>query len=430
MTGVNSAFVFPGRSAAIDGQSMDRPFNFQPRSAEFARDPYSVYARMRRECPVYYHEDWDAWLFSTCEDIKTLVMDERLGRTLDHVLSPGEVAALRKKHEWDAAPNHSRYVKVSIIDSEGKLHDRLRKAVFRMFTPARVNQIRGFVRDLINRQIDAVESEKEFDFIEDLAAPVPGFVIGEMLGVPERDRPRLRAWSEDIVQFFEPERSGAHRELAERATTEFADYLTGLTAMRREQPGDDLVSEMIAWREGGDCLDHDELVSTAMTVLMAGHGSTIDALGNGLLALLRHPHQAAALKAEPGLVHRAVQEMFRYEPPLPYFHRYALEDMEYKGHSFKKGARLGFLYASANRDEACFDEPDSFDIRRDPNRHLAFGGGVHHCLGSHLARLNMEVMFNTLLRRLPGLRLAVAEDTLNWKPGILTRGLERLPVGV
>lgn len=409
---------------------MNPLFHFEPYSAEFARNPYPVYARMRRECPVYYHESWDAWLFSRYEDIKMLVMDERLGRTMEHVMSRDEIAADRASRDWDAAPNHSRYVKVSILDSEGELHDRLRKAVFRMFTPVRVNQLRGFIQSLIDRQIDALETVKEFDFIEDLVAPVPGFVIGEMLGVPEPDRPRLRAWSEDIVQFFEPERTVAHRELAEQATTEFAVYLADLAAMRREQPGDDLISEMITWRNGADRLNQDELVSTAMTVLMAGHGSTIDALGNGLLALFRYPEQMAALKADPGLIHTAVQEMFRFDAPLPYFHRYALEDMEYRGYPFKKGARLGFLYASANRDEACFDNPDTFDIRRDPNRHLAFGGGVHHCLGSHLARLNMEIIFNTVLRRLPGLRQAVTEDDLTWKPGILTRSLTRLPVGV
>ena len=407
---------------------MNRLINFEPYSTEFARDPYAVYARLRKETPIRYHAEWDTWLLSNYEDIKTLVIDERLGRTMDHVMTRKEVAAYRKKQLWDAAPAHSRYVKVSILDSEGKLHSRLRKAVFRLFTPARVNQMRGFIRTIIDRQIDSVESEKEFDFIEDLVAPVPGYVIGELLGVPEQDRPQLRTWSENIVQFFEPERTAAHRELAEQTTMEFAAYLTELTAKRRQQPAPDLISEMIEWRDGTDGLSHDELISTAMTILMAGHGSTIDASCNGMFTLLRHPEQMAALTADPGLIHSAVQEILRYEPPLPYFHRFALEDMEYEGYEFKKGTKLGFLYASANRDDACFAEPDSFDIRRDPNRHLTFGGGVHHCLGSHLARLNMEIMFNTILRRLPGLRLAIPVDQLTWRSGILTRGLVTLPV--
>ena len=403
---------------------------FEPYSAEFARDPYRVYAGLREQNPIYYHAEWDAWLFSRYEDIKALVMDERLGRTMDHVMTPEEVRAYRAQREWGSAPAHSRYVKVSIIDSEGELHDRLRKAVFRMFTPARASQMRGFIQALIDRQIDTVASLREFDFIEDLAAPVPGFVIGEMLGVPEQDRPQLRTWSEDIVQFFEPERTAAHRQLAEQATTEFATYLETLVEQRRGQPGDDLLSEMIQWQDSPVRLSQVELISTAMTILMAGHGSTIDAAGNGMLALLQHPEQSVALQADPGLIHTAVQEMLRFEAPLPYFHRHALQDMTYRGQKFAKGAKFGFLYASANRDQSCFDAPDSFDIRRTPNRHLAFGGGVHHCLGSHLARLNMEVMFTTVMRRLPGLRLVAPPDELEWKTGIQSRGLMKLPVRV
>lgn len=403
-------------------------FSFEPYSPAFAKDPYPVYARLRREHPIYYHPPWDAWLFSTCGDLRTLLMDERLGRVMDHVLTAAEIAAYRKEQDWEAAPNHSRYVKTSIIDSEGELHTRLRKAVFKVFTTVEVKTMRDYAQALIDRQLDSIAPDEPFDFIEDLAAPIPGFIIGEILGVPEAERPQLRVWSENIVQFFEPERTEAHRDLAEQATTEFADYLDSLAAWRRKRPGKDLLSEMLAWRDGADRLNHDELISTAMTVLMAGHGSTIDALGNGMLALLRHPAQLAALRADPGLLRTAVQEMFRYDPPLPYFHRFALQDFPYKGQVFPKGARLGFLYAAANRDGAAFPDPDAFNIRRDPNRHLAFGGGVHHCLGSHLARQNMEVLFSAVLRQWPRLRLAAPVEQLEWRPGIQSRGLKRLLV--
>ena len=403
-------------------------FSFEPYSPAFAKDPYSVYARLRREHPIYYHEPWDAWLFSTCGDIRTLLMDERLGRVMDHVLTAEEIAAYRKKRDWEAAPNHSRYVKTSIIDSEGELHARLRKAVFKVFTTVEVKSMGDYAQALIDRQIDSIAPDAPFDFVEDLAAPIPGFIIGEILGVPEAERPQLRVWSENIVQFFEPERTEAHRDLAEQATTEFADYLDSLAAWRRKRPGKDLLSEMLAWRDGAERLNHDELISTAMTVLMAGHGSTIDALGNGMLALLRHPAQLAALRADPRLLRTAVQEMFRYDPPLPYFHRYALQDFSYKGQAFAKGVTLGFLYGAANRDGAAFPDPDAFDIRRNPNRHLAFGGGVHHCLGSHLARQNMEILFSAVLRQWPRLRLATPVEQLEWRPGIQSRGLKRLLV--
>jgi cytochrome P450 len=218
--------------------------------------------------------------------------------------------------------------------------------------------------------------------------------------------------------------------LAERATIEFVDYLGSLLAQRKQSPQDDLVTQMIEWRDGDDRLSDDELVSTCMTILMAGHGSTIDVAGNGMLALLCNPQQMSTLRREPSLIKSAVQEMFRYDPPLPYFHRYVLEDLSYKGRDFKKGTMLGFLYASANRDANQYDEPDKFDIGRSPKRHLAFGGGVHHCLGNHLARLNMSIIFNTLLQRFPDLALAVDVAQLEYRVGCSSRGLLSLPVRV
>jgi len=408
---------------------MNAQFSFAPYSEKFSKDPYTVYAKMRETCPVYYHETWDTWLLSRYQDIWSLLMDKRLGRTLDHVMQEEQIKAYRKQHRWDEAPNHSRYVRISILDSEGSLHERLRKAVFRMFTVTRVKQLRDYIQELVDSGITSIEQQREFDFIEDFVAPIPGAVIGKMLGVAEPYRPQLRVWSENIVQFFEPERTETHRQLAEQATVEFVEFLQELVAMRANKPEDDLISEMILWRdENGKGLNQDELISTAMTILMAGHGSTIDASGNGMLALLRHHEQLTMLRDAPDLIDTAVQEMFRFEPPLPYFHRYTLEDVEFKGYSFKKGTKLGFLYASASRDEGHFEKADLFNIKRNPNRHLAFGGGAHHCLGNHLARQNMEIMFTTLLRRLPDLELAIEEEQLEHKPGIQSRGLTRLPL--
>lgn len=399
---------------------------FEPYSAEFAADPYAVYARVREAAPLCYYAPWDTWLLFRFDDIRALLTDTRLGRVMDAVMSPAELQAYRRERDWDAAPMHSRYVKTSIIDSEGELHERLRKAVFRVFTPRAVDQLRAYVQTVVDRQVDAVYGQGGMDFIEEFVAPVPGLVIGRMLGVPEADSPQLRRWSEDIVQFFEPERSDAHRALAESATTEFVQYLEALLAERRRRPGEDLVSAMLAWSDGGTQLQHDELVSTCMTILMAGHGSTIDAAGNGMLALLRHPAQLALLKDSPALAGSAVQEMFRFDPPLPYFHRHVLAPMQVGEQYFAQGVTLGFSYASANRDPAQFPDPDEFDIQRNPNRHLAFGGGIHHCLGNHLARMNMVCMFNTLLARLPGLRLDGSAPEPAFRRTFTSRGLQRL----
>ena len=404
---------------------MQTEFSFQPFTSEFARDPYAIYARMREEFPIYYHREWDMYLLSTYEDIVTLVNDPRLVRTLDHVMTAEEVAARHEVENWQSTPNLSRYVRFSILESEGEVHDRLRRLVFHLFTPARVSALRDVVQTQVNERLDAIIEEREIDFIEDFVAPIPGYIIGKLLGVPEEDRPHLRVWSENIVQFFEPERTVEQIQLAEETTTEFADYLIKLAAQRRSKPEDDLISDLIAAVSAGK-LNEDEFISTCMLILMAGHGSTIDVSGNGMLALLRHPEQMQKLRTQPALIQTAVQEMVRYDPPLPFFHRFALEDMEYKDQVFDKGTKFGVLYASANRDPAQFNNPDSFDVTRDPNRHLAFGIGTHFCLGNHLARLNMDIMFTSLLDKLPDISLATEQP--EFRIGLSSRGLKTLPV--
>lgn len=404
---------------------MQKEFSFQPFTSDFARDPYAIYARMRDEHPIYYYKEWDMYLLSTYEDIATLVNDRRFVRTLDHVKSTQEVTARRAAENWQSTPNLSRFVRINILDSEGEYHDRLRKLVFRIFTPARVHALRDVVQEHVDRRINAIIDLRSMDFIEDFSAQIPGYIIGRLLGVPEPDRPRLRVWSENIVQFFEPERSDEQIQLAEETTTEFADYLNKLALQRRSNPEDDLISELIAAKSEGK-LNEDEFISTCMLILMGGHGSTIDVSGNGMLALLRHPQQLELLKNDPAVIKTAVQEMFRYDPPLPFFHRFLLEDMEYKGRSYKKGTKFGVLYASANRDPAQFNNPDSFDVSREPNRHLAFGIGAHFCLGNHLARLNMDIMFTSLLKNIPNIRLAIGQP--EFRIGLTSRGLRALPV--
>ena len=404
---------------------MQKEFSFQPFTSEFSRDPYAVYSRMRDEHPIYYYKDWDAYLLSTYKDIATLVNDPRLVRTFDHVMTREEVKARREVENWQSTPNVSRYIRVSMLDGEGEMHDRLRKLVFRLFTPVRVHALRDFVQRQVNTQIDTIIDKGAMDFIEDFVAPIPGFIIGKLLGVPEDERAQLRLLSENIVQFFEPERSAAQIKLAEDTCTEFAEYLVKLAEKRRLKPEDDLISELITAKTDGK-LSEDEFISTCMLILMAGHGSTIDVSGNGMLALLTHPEQKHKLSTEPVLIQTAVQEMFRYDPPLPYFHRFVLEDMEYKGNLYTKGTKIGVLYASANRDPDQFPNPDVFDVIRKPNRHLAFGIGAHFCLGNHLARLNMDIMFTSILKRIPGIRLATEKP--EFRIGITSRGLKALPV--
>lgn len=400
-------------------------FSFQPSTPEFTENPYRVYSRMREECPIYYQTDWHMYLFSAYEDISTLVNDPRLVRTLEHIMTSDEIISLRKRDNWQATPNFSRYVRVNILDSEGELHERLRRLVFKHFTVSRVNSLREYVQGLVNDRINTVLERGEMDFIEDFVAPIPGGVIGELLGVPVVDRPRLRIWSELIVQFYEPEKTNQDIQRAEEASAEFAAYLLDLAECRREYPEQDLITELVAAESAG-LINQDELISTCMIILTAGHGSTIDVSGNGLLALLLHPQQMQKLREQPSLIQSAVQEMFRYDSPLPFFHRFILEDMDYKGYEFKKGEKIGVLYASANRDPVQFPNPDSFDITRQPNRHLAFGIGPHFCLGNHLARLDMEIIFTSLLEHFPSLLLDCEKP--DFRTGLSSRGLRTLPV--
>jgi cytochrome P450 len=404
---------------------VQKEFSFQPFTKEFARDPYAVYSRMRKDFPVYYHNDWDMHLFSRYEDIFTLLNDPRLVRTLEHKMTANEINSKRERENWQATPNFSRYVRVNILDSEGELHDRLRRLVFKVFTVSRVSTLREYIQKLVDDRIHAVINIGQMDFIEDFVAAIPGAVIGNLLGVPEVDRPRLRAWSEHIVRFYEPQKTDEDIQRAEQASGDFADYLIHLAERRRKKPQQDLISELVAAESKGQ-LSRDELISTCMIILMAGHGSTIDVAGNGMLALLQHREQMEKLQANPSLMQTAVQEMFRYDSPLPFFHRFMLEEMEYKGHVYEKGSKIGVLYASANRDPAQFENPDSFEISRQANRHLAFGTGPHFCLGNHLARLNMDIIFTSLLQHFSCLSLECDEP--EFRIGLSSRGLRSLPV--
>jgi cytochrome P450 len=291
-----------------------------------------------------------------------------------------------------------------------------------MFTPALIAGQRAAVEAYVTRLVSSLAGADEVDFVGELAVHVPGHVIGHLLGVPEADCPMLRTWSENIVQYFDVDRSDQRKALAEATAAEFAGYLRDLKVDRLRAPKDDLVTRLVEAEQAGE-MNEDEFISTAMLILMAGHGSTIDVLGSGMHALLRFPAEMERLKADPRLMPTAVQEMFRYESPLPFFDRYAAEDVEVGGTVYPRGTRFGLLYGAANRDPGQFDQPDRFDVARTPNRHLAFGGGAHFCLGNHLARLDMDVIFTTLFRTFRSIELVEAPE---YKRSLSVRGPKAL----
>ncbi|WP_428687447.1 cytochrome P450 [Roseibium sp.] len=399
--------------------------SFAPLSEAFAQDPYPFYAALRARDGLTWFEDFDIWLASRFDDVTEIVMHGKMVRSLDHIASAEDIAARKRAGNWHDMPHHSRFVQFSLLDSDGEVHDRLRKQVFKLFTPVMVGKLRDEIQAYVDRLVDSLADRPEIDFIEDLAAHVPGHIIGRILGVPDEDCPQLRVWSENIVQFFDIDRSDERKELAERNTTEFYHYLLELKAKRETDPRDDLLSLMIEAEQAGH-MTHDEFFSTAMLILMAGHGSTIDVLGSGMHALLKFPQEMQRLRDEPALMKTAVQEMFRYESPLPFFHRYCTEEVEICGRKFPKGTKFGVLYGSANRDPKQFADADRFDAGRGPNHHIAFGRGAHFCLGNHLARLDMDIIFSTLLRRFRTIELA--EDNPVYKRGLSVRGPEALRI--
>ncbi|MDX1404242.1 MAG: cytochrome P450 [Woeseiaceae bacterium] len=400
---------------------------FEPLSESFARDPYAVYAQLRQNHQPHYYEDFDVWLLSRYEDVEKAALNPAFVRSPSAFMSPQEEAHERRKANWHDMPNHSRFVQFSLLDSDGDVHFRLRKIVLGKFTGRYVERHRSMIVRYVDSLLDDLLDKGQIDFIADLACHVPGHIIGNVLGVPDDDCPQLRIWSENVVQFFDVARTDEHKKLAEQATTEFYEYLVELIARRSRQPKDDLVSTLIEAKNAGE-MDETELISTCMLILMAGHGSTIDVMGSGMHTLLQNPGELKRLRADPGLMATAVQEMFRYESPLPFFHRYATEDVEVLGQRFPKGSRFGLLYGSANRDSAVFPDADRFDVGRTPNRHIAFGRGPHLCLGNHLSRLDMEILFSALLAKTRSIELAT--DEVAFKRSLSVRGPVCLPLSM
>ncbi|MDD9910320.1 MAG: cytochrome P450 [Ahrensia sp.] len=400
-------------------------FSFDPLSPAFAENPYATYSELRDfDCP-HFDVDLEMVLLARYEDIATIATNPAMLRSLDGIETPAQARERQVEANWHDMPFHERFVQTSLLDSDGDTHRRLRKQIFGEFTARRVGKLESTVQAFVDALLDDLQHSDSFDFVNDFAAHIPGHVIGHLLGVPAEDCPQLRIWSERVVQFFDVDRSDKRKQLAETATREFHDYLVDLRQERSVRPRDDLISKMIADERSGH-YSPDEFISTCMLILMAGHGSTIDVLGSGMHTLLKYPHETRQLREDPRQLPNAIQEMFRYESPLPFFHRHATEDVILRGHHFPAGTTFGLLYGAANRDPGQFANPDRFDIARHPNRHLAFGLGAHLCLGNNLARLNMRVIFETLLRRYRVIELAA--DHITYKPGLSVRGPTALPV--
>jgi cytochrome P450 len=395
---------------------------FAPWDLAFVADPYPVYAELRELGPVHYDEATDHWLVPRYADVNALLRDRRFARTYLHVASHAEMGR-PEEPDWHAP--FWELIRNGMLDREPPDHTRLRRLVSKAFTPPMVERLRPRVQTVMDGLVDQVAGAGTADLVAAIAEPLSVTVIAEMLGVPEADRYLLRPWSAGICGMYELNPTDEAARRAVQASVEFSDYLLGLVRERRARPADDLLSALIRVADEGDRLTEGELIGTCVLLLNAGHEATVNVTGNGWWALFRNPDQLARVRADLSLVPRAVEELMRYDTPLQMFERWVLEDADIHGVTVPKGSELGLLFGSANRDPAVFARPDALDVAREPNPHLSFGAGVHFCLGAPLARLELEVSFSTLLRRLPGMEPA-AEPA--WRPAYIVRGLERLDV--
>ncbi|KUO09745.1 cytochrome P450 family protein [Streptomyces sp. DSM 15324] len=384
--------------------------------AALVTDPYAVYGRLREAGPVHRVTGTDglpAWLVTRYDDVRRAMSDPRLSLDKRNA-TPGGYRGLTLPPALDA----------NLLNMDPPDHTRIRRLVTHAFTPRRVAALREPVRRTAESLLDAIAPHGHADLIASYAAPLPITVICELLGVAPQDREDFGSWTDALVA---PD--PARPDLARDAVRSVPAFFTRLLAAKRAAPADDLLSALIAVRDDEDRLTEDELTSLAFLILVAGHENTVHLIGNATLALLSHPAQLAALRADPGRLGGAVEELARYDGPAPLaIRRFATEDITIGGVTVPAGETVLLSLAAAHRDPRRFTDPDRLDVGRDATGHLALGHGIHYCLGAPLARLETEIALAALLDRFPGLTLAVRPDELRWRPSMRTRGLRALPV--
>ena len=389
---------------------------FDPLAPETLSDPYPIYARLRAEAPVQ-KSPAGVWLvLGYDEAVKILRDHDRF--SVDH--------SKRKVTESLGPTPAERGMENIMLFKDPPDHTRLRGLVNKAFTPRVVERMRTRIEQIVNDLIDAVELRGEMDVIQDLAYPLPVTVIAEMLGIPESDRDSFKRWSRQIAPILDPALSDdVFLQIAE-AGLALAMYFDEIVATRRADPRDDLITELIRAEDEGDRLTPEELRATLILLLVAGHETTMNLIGNGLLALLRNPSEAGRLRSDPSLARSATDELLRYDGSVHLTARTATADVDVGGVTIGAGEMAMVILGAANRDPAQFPDPDRLDIGRDPNRHLAFSAGGHFCVGATLARAEGQIAFETLVRRLPNLELADPDPA--YRATITLRGLTALPV--
>jgi cytochrome P450 len=388
--------------------------SFDWTSQSFLRDPYPRYREMRETRPIFFNETRGSWILTRYEDMADVLRDH------------DRFSAERSGPAQDSTAGRPR----SMLGADPPHHTRLRTLVNKAFTARTVERLRQRIQSLVDGFIDGVADRGEMEVISDLAYPLPITVIAEMLGVPADDRDFFKEASSKIAVALGPITDMQVAMAALEGRNALIGYFNELIPNRKGEvhtdSGDDLVSALLAAEEAGDFLSHGELLAMLLLLLVAGHETTVNLIGNGLLALLRNPDQLERLRDDPSVERSAVEELLRYDSPVQFTGRLAHVDVEIAGQRIPAGSPITTIVASANRDPAVFADPDTLDLGRDPCPHLSFSAGIHYCLGAQLARLEGQIALSTIVRRLPGMKLAT--EDLVWRPAPILRGLEALPV--
>ena len=410
-------------------------------------NPYPFYEQLRNLDPVHWDQELGFWVLTRYADIDSLYTDERFSRAQGLMRNFERLAESEQQIVERVYHSFSK----TVFYADPPYHTHLRGLMNHAFTPRRVERLRPYIEKTVNELLDAAREKPEMDVVHDLAYPLPVMVIAELLGLPASDRDRFKKWSDDLFAILGTVRNKPQwlLEQAAQSLNEMTEYVKDLSRKRRASPQDDLLTallavteeecphphgsssvhstgELVREQEAASTLTEEELVSNINILLSTGHETTTHLIGNGLLALLQHPEQMQRLQTQPRYLAPAIEEMLRYDNPVQITYRSALADANIQGKLIRKGDLVNSILGSANRDPRRFTNPDRFDITRNEGRHLGFGIGIHFCIGAPLVRLEAEIVFETILRRFPEIRLAT--ESLQWQEHPIFRGLKSLPV--
>lgn len=406
---------------------MATPRKYELYSKEFRRNSHAVFAQMRAEDPIFKQSGLDGetpiWFVTRHADAQQILLDDKhFVRDAKLVLTPEEVERVFGPLE----PQIDRMINNHMLNHDGENHRRLRSIVSKAFTPKVIQGMRRRIEKIAQDLLDNVMPNGQMELVSEYAFPLPITVIAELLGIPLDNQNQFRIWSNAFVR---PALTPEEQQESMQLLGEFAGYMQQLVAERRRQPGSDLLSGLIYAEEGGDRLDESELFSMLILLIVAGHETTVSLIGNSVLALLQHPETLQEIKSNPEFIPAAIEELLRYDSPVERtLTRFVAQDVEIAGNQLKRGDLVIVILGSANRDETQFASAETLDIHRKQNPHIAFGKGVHYCLGAPLARLEGEIALRVLFQRIPDLTLEIPLEDLEWRDVPLFHSLVRLPV--